>query len=410
MLKRDDALSDIFFVITGGVDVIKGISVLMLMSIAFPGQFSVLSVNIDIMSALIPFASPWVIAFLQLSKVSMHRAYSKCAAPLIVVGTLISIVYIVISLNMIEESRHNTDLLMFLLLRMVSVCVLVFASLNQTYLMLLGYGRTVFWLQIGVWLCNIGLYLTIWLSGMGFSYVVAGLGMVAIDVALFVVGMSILKASGNMSVKSIKPSWMFSLKIRRIVLPELSTVASISLSGLLLSAVAFKIAPEDFADFRIPFAFQMACWMICARAAVLIIRRYSAQDSALFSNAIIYTFKVTWFVPVGLALIAGGLSNQMATGQFIHSLVAMAYYYPVMVIVISLNGVFRLSAMNSVISAANKWLLGFYFVPLSALIYFGYIGAAHIIHFVGISYMVRLLLMYHLYRKRILLDDNRCLV
>jgi hypothetical protein len=29
---------------------------------------------------------------------------------------------------------------------------------------------------------------------------------------------------------------------------------------------------------------------------------------------------------------------------------------------------------------------------------------------VGISYMARLLLMYHLYRKRIFLDDNRCLV
>jgi hypothetical protein len=292
---------------------------------------------------------------------------------------------------------------------MVSVCVLVFASLNQAYLMLLGYGRTVFWLQMGVWLCNIGLYLTLWLSGMGFSYVVAGLGMVAIDLALFVVGMSILKTSGNISIKPIRPSLMFSLKIRRIVLPELSTVASISLSGLLLSVVAFKIAPEDFADFRIPFAFQMACWMICARAAVLIIRRNSAQDSALFFRAIIYTFKVTWFVPFGLALIASVLVNQISPGQFIHSLVAMTYY-PAMVIVISLNGVFRLNAMNRVISAANKWLLVFYFVPLSALIYFGYIGAAQIIHFVGISYMARLLLMYHLYRKRIFLDDNRCLV
>ncbi|MGE8181637.1 hypothetical protein [Pseudomonas sp. FSL W5-0299] len=409
MPTRDDVLSDIFFVITGAVDVIKGISVLMLMTVAFPDQFSVLSVNIDIMSALIPFASPWVISFLQLSKVSRHRAYSRCAAALLVVGTLISIVYMLLSLSMIEESRDNAGLLIFLLLRMVSVCVLVFASLNQAYLMLLGYGRTVFWLQMGVWLCNIGLYLTLWLSGMGFSYVVAGLGMVAIDLALFVVGMSILKTSGNISIKPIRPSLMFSLKIRRIVLPELSTVASISLSGLLLSVVAFKIAPEDFADFRIPFAFQMACWMICARAAVLIIRRNSAQDSALFFRAIIYTFKVTWFVPFGLALIASVLVNQISPGQFIHSLVAMTYY-PAMVIVISLNGVFRLNAMNRVISAANKWLLVFYFVPLSALIYFGYIGAAQIIHFVGISYMARLLLMYHLYRKRIFLDDNRCLV
>ncbi|TWC22443.1 MULTISPECIES: hypothetical protein [unclassified Pseudomonas] len=409
MPTRDDILSDIFFVITGAVDVIKGISVLMLMTVAFPDQFSVLSVNIDIMSALIPFASPWVISFLQLSKVSRHRAYSRCAAALLVVGTLISIVYMLLSLSMIEESRDNAGLLIFLLLRMVSVCVLVFASLNQAYLMLLGYGRTVFWLQMGVWLCNIGLYLTLWLSGMGFSYVVAGLGMVAIDLALFVVGMSILKTSGNISIKPIRPSLMFSLKIRRIVLPELSTVASISLSGLLLSVVAFKIAPEDFADFRIPFAFQMACWMICARAAVLIIRRNSAQDSALFFRAIIYTFKVTWFVPFGLALIASVLVNQISPGQFIHSLVAMTYY-PAMVIVISLNGVFRLNAMNRVISAANKWLLVFYFVPLSALIYFGYIGAAQIIHFVGISYMARLLLMYHLYRKRIFLDDNRCLV
>ena len=409
MPTRDDVLSDIFFVITGAVDVIKGISVLMLMTVAFPDQFSVLSVNIDIMSALIPFASPWVISFLQLSKVSRHRAYSRCAAALLVVGTLISIVYMLLSLSMIEESRDNAGLLIFLLLRMVSVCVLVFASLNQAYLMLLGYGRTVFWLQMGVWLCNIGLYLTLWLSGMGFSYVVAGLGMVAIDLALFVVGMSILKTSGNISIKPIRPSLMFSLKIRRIVLPELSTVASISLSGLLLSVVAFKIAPEDFADFRIPFAFQMACWMICARAAVLIIRRNSAQDSALFFRAIIYTFKVTWFVPFGLALFASVLVNQISPGQFIHSLVAMTYY-PAMVIVISLNGVFRLNAMNRVISAANKWLLVFYFVPLSALIYFGYIGAAQIIHFVGISYMARLLLMYHLYRKRIFLDDNRCLV
>lgn len=409
MPTRDDILSDIFFVITGAVDVIKGISVLMLMTVAFPDQFSVLSLNIDIMSALIPFASPWVISFLQLSKVSRHRAYSRCAAALLVVGTLISIVYMLLSLSMIEESRDNAGLLIFLLLRMVSVCVLVFASLNQAYLMLLGYGRTVFWLQMGVWLCNIGLYLTLWLSGMGFSYVVAGLGMVAIDLALFVVGMSILKTSGNISIKPIRPSLMFSLKIRRIVLPELSTVASISLSGLLLSVVAFKIAPEDFADFRIPFAFQMACWMICARAAVLIIRRNSAQDSALFFRAIIYTFKVTWFVPFGLALIASVLVNQISPGQFIHSLVAMTYY-PAMVIVISLNGVFRLNAMNRVISAANKWLLVFYFVPLSALIYFGYIGAAQIIHFVGISYMARLLLMYHLYRKRIFLDDNRCLV
>ncbi|WP_256578608.1 hypothetical protein [Pseudomonas sp. B28(2017)] len=409
MLKRDDFLSDVFFVITGAVDVIKGISVLMLMSVAFPGQFGVLSVNIDIMSALIPFASPWVIAFLQLSKASRHRAYIKCAGALIVIGAVISIVYIVISLNMVEESRHNEGLLVFLFLRMVSVCVLVFASLNQAYLMLLGYGRTVFWLQIGVWLCNIGLYLALWLSGVGFSYVVAGLGMLAIDLALFVIGVSIIMGSTSINIKSIKPSLKFCMKIRGIVLPELSTVASISLSGLLLSVVAFKIAPEDFADFRIPFAFQMACWMICARAAVLIIRHYSAQDATLFSKAIGYTFKVTWFVPFGLTLIVGILTNQMSRGQFVHSLVALAYY-PAMAIVISLNGVFRLKAMNSVISSANKWLLGLYFVPLSALIYFGYVGAAQIIHFVGISYMVRLLLMYYLYRKRIFLDDNRCFV
>ncbi|MEO6676676.1 MAG: hypothetical protein ABIO21_04805 [Pseudomonas sp.] len=409
MQKRDDARSDIFFVVTGAVDVIKGISVLMLMTVAFPDQFGVLSVNIDIMAALIPFASPWVIAFLQLSKISRNRAYAKCAAALIIVGTLISIVYIVLSLSLIKESQDNASLLIFLLLRMVSVCVLVMVSLNQAYLMLLGYGRTVFWLQMSVWLCNVGLYLTLWLSDMGFSYIVAGLGMVAIDLALFIAGILILKTSLTISIKSIRRSMRFSLKIRGIVLPELSTVASISLSGLLLSVVAFKIAPEDFADFRIPFAFQMACWMICARAAVLIIRRYSVHDPALFSKAIIYAFKVTWFVPFGLGLIACVLANQITTGQFIHSLVAMIYY-PAMAIVISLNGVFRLNAMNSVISVANKWLLVCYFVPLSALIYFGYIGAAQIIHCVGLSYMVRLLLMYHLYRKRIFLDDNRCFV
>lgn len=408
-MKSNDALSDIFFVITGGVDVIKGISILMLISVAFPHQFSVLSVNIDVMSALIPFASPWVIAFLQLSKVSRYRAYSKCAAALIVVGAVISILYIVVSLNMIEESHHNTGLLVFLLLRMVSVCVLVFASLNQAYLMLLGYGRTVFWVQMAVWLCNVALYLTLWLSGIEFSYVLAGLGMVAIDLALFVVVVSILKASGSIRLRSIKPSFKFSLKISKIVLPELSTVASISLSGLLLSVAAFKISQESFSDFRIPFAFQMACWMICTRAAVLIIRRYSAQDFSLFYRAIIYTFKVTWFVPVGLALVVAILANQLSPGQFIHSLLAMAYY-PAMAIVISLNGVFRLTTMNSIISSANKWLLVVYFVPLSVLIYLGYVGPASIIHFVGISYMVRLLLMYHLHRKRIFLNDNRCLV
>ncbi|XXD82251.1 hypothetical protein J3P95_00750 [Pseudomonas sp. Z5-35] len=408
-MKRNDALSDIFFVVTGGVDVIKGISMLMLMNVAFPQQFSVLSVNIDVMSALIPFASPWVIAFLQLSKVSRYRAYSKCAGALIVVGVAISILYIVISLSMIEESRHNASLLMFLLLRMVSVCVLVFASLNQAYLMLLGYGRTVFWVQMAVWLCNVALYSALWLSGLEFSYLWLGLGMVAIDLALFVVVIWILKAAGSIHISTLRPSFGFSFKIKKIILPELSTVASISLSGLLLSVVVYRISPENFAEFRIPFAFQIACWMICARAAVLIIRRYSAQDVSLFFSAIVYTFKVTWFVPLGLALVVVALANKMSPNQIVNSIIGVIYY-PVIAIVISLNGVFRLMMMNSIISDANKWLLVLYFVPLSALIYFGRIGSESIIHFVGISYIVRVLLMHHLYRKRIFMNDNRCLV
>ncbi|EGH14136.1 MULTISPECIES: hypothetical protein [Pseudomonas syringae group] len=409
MLKRSDVISDIFFVITGGVDVVKGISVLFLLSTVFPTQFGVLSVNMDIMSALIPFGSPWVVAFLQLSKISKRRAYNVCVSALMIIGGMIAAIYLVISLNLIAHGGDNTEKIIFLALRTFSVFILVFVILNQSYLMLLGFGQSVFWLQIGVWLANFGLYLTIWLSVSEFSYVIAGLGMVMIDSLLLIVGLYILKKTGNMAYTFTKPSLKFSFKIRRIVVPELFTVASISLSGLLLSAAAFKISPGHFSDFRIPFAFQVACWMICARATVLIMRRYSVDNPALLYDAFLYAFKTTWFVPAGLALIAVALFGQMSGDQFIHSLAAITYY-PAMIVVIALNGVVRLKAANDIISSANKWLLVLFFFPLSAGIYYGHVEAINIIHFVGASYALRALTMFYLYNKRFSSDDNRCAI
>lgn len=409
MEKADEGYkSDIYFVLSGSVDVLKSISVVLLLSIIYPEEFKYLALNIDVMTAVLSFVTPWLFAFIQLSKISPEAAYRRCVSALVLVAATLMAAYLALSVVAFGEDLLSHGLVVFIMLRTASVGLLVFSAINQSRLMLLGSGAFVFWLQLGTWAATTSVYLIIWALNIEFSFVYVGASLLLIDITVFCLSYSLIRRKVSSKLR-LKPSMSFSIRIRKILIPEALTVASIGLSALLISLSVYAISPDEYSVFRVPFAFQMACWIICSRAAVLVMRKYSSYCSGLLGGSFMYCFKTTWFVPVLLVLVALVMGGGMPGHNAKLCIIALSYY-PAMVMVIALNGAFRLLSLNGLIAKANQLMFVFFFIPASALIAWHYIGIEYVIHVVGVSYCIRFIVLMALYYKQGVFRESGCTI
>ncbi|MOA43465.1 hypothetical protein D3C78_1656260 [compost metagenome] len=68
-------------------------------------------------------------------------------------------------------------------------------------------------------------------------------------------------------------------------------------------------------------------------------------------------------------------------------------YFPAMAAVIAMGGSLRVQNRNALLLKANLAMLCFYFIPVVALIYLRFIGAGGLIHAIGVSYLVRIMVI-----------------
>lgn len=398
MMRSRPFLSDVQFIFVGAIDILKSITLIIFLYIYFPEQFTTLTVSADVMSALVPFASPWAIAFLQLSKTSTNRAYTKILGQIIIVGGVLATGYLTLTYIILGTPDNNGEIKYFLVARAISTYALVLASLNQQYLMSLGHSGTLFTMQTVGWGLSLGLYIIILSSSARFSYITAGLGMMTIELIILLYGTLKIRSITAMAAPIISTSLRFSVKLKSIIIPELYTVFVISLTSLLLGLSALYAPSNNFSDFRVPFAIQMACWLTSSRASNVVIRRFVKDDTLLYSRAFLYTLRLTWLIPVCLAIIVWCLSSHIPDSQIGSAYFSLAYY-PFMAAIIALNGILRLQKLNKIILESNRLLFICYFLPLSILIWKDQIAPSQIIHFIGFSYMARLAFMFYYTHK-----------
>ncbi|MNQ84774.1 hypothetical protein D3C85_999140 [compost metagenome] len=361
-------------------------------------NFGRLSFNIDLIGAFGALLTPWLMAYLQKSRESAAQAYIIVLIYLLILSGVVGSAYWILANYLLAGGLDSIeDFNVFIALRALSLIVITLTTLNYSVLAQAGHGLYIFLFQLCAVSATLGLYYIFSDYGLYSSLVYVG-------VVLLLLELAIMKMTFNMAKKhlGITRFWRRVLEFKylnefkgysRIVFPETGTVLSVVACTFLISSSAYITLQEHYEFYRLPLAFMTASWIVASKVTTLLVS-FSKTDAVAFSmQNYMYTIRYTWYIPVLLLLIYVALFYQRLNYLICINVVVAMLYFPAMAAVIAMGGSLRVQNRNALLLKANLAMLCFYFIPVVALIYLRFIGAGGLIHAIGVSYLVRIMVI-----------------
>lgn len=390
--------SNYLFMLSGLLESVKVLGVMWVYEVFWTENFGRLSFNVDLIGAFGALLSPWLVAYLQKSRASAAQAYISVLTYLLPLACMVASGYWIFAKYLLTDHRESIEgFNVFLASRAISIIVITLIALNYSVLAQVGRGMYIFLFQLFTVSTTLAMYYIFSDSGLFSS--LASAGAILLLVEFTIMGVTFSMAKSELSVmhfwRSVRElNHLDEIKIySRIVLPEIGTVLSVVASTFLLSSVAYFCLQEYYEVYRLPLAFMTASWIVANKVTTLLVS-FSEADSVIFSvENYKYTIRYTWYIPVLLLIIYMVFFFEVFSySVFLNVVVAMSYF-PAMAAVVAIGGSLRVQNRNALLLKANLTMLCLYFIPAVSLIYLRWLGVTSLIHIIGISYLVRIMVV-----------------